>query len=90
MGLLVSLKFTTVIIIKHNTAYVCISVGLHYFVYLLCSLLFTDITVHFDMPVYNTPASPVLILSHSVPCPVTIYVSDQNITANELSMLEGL
>ena len=39
---------------------------------------------------YNATESPVLILSHSVPCPVTIHVSDQNITANELSILEGL
>ena len=63
---------------------------MYYYAYLLCSLLFTDITVRFDKPVYNATESPVLILSHSVPCPVTIHVSDQNITANELSILEGL
>ena len=63
---------------------------MYYYVYLLCSLLFTDVTVHFDKPEYNATVSTVLILSHSVPCPVTIYVSDQNITANELSILEGL
>ena len=61
------------------------------YAYLLCSLLlFTDITVHFDKPEYDAIESPVLILSHSVPCPVTIYVSDENIAANELSILEGL
>ena len=79
------------IIIEHNTAYVCISVGMYYYIYLLCSLLFTDITVRFDKSVYSTTALPVvLILSHSVPCPVTIYISDQNITVKELSILEGL
>ena len=58
--------------------------------YVLCLLLLTDITIRFDQPEYTALTSPVLILSHILPCPVTIYVSNRNITENELSTLEGL
>ena len=39
---------------------------------------------------YNAPVQPVINLSESLQCPVTIRVSNKSITANELYTVKGL
>lgn len=48
------------------------------------------VTVSFSEALYIAPKKPTVILSKSSQCPVTIHVSDRNITAKDLSTFKGL
>ena len=65
--------------------YVCVST---YFIY--ACIILSIVNVNFSKVIYSPSMPPMVILSNPPPCPVTIHVSNMNITANELSTLKGL
>lgn len=52
--------------------------------FVMCIILFIEITVQFDSKMYTAQAPPVITLNHRVVCPVTIFISCADIRTNEL------